>query len=756
MQKKSFFFIILLFLLALPFAYSQIIDKTAGIIPTATEIQFSCTQNLLTGAILCTQPVSNVSKVENVETVNNVKTAERITNQPEIAIHGTEYQVNENGKVFLQLQQGGVPINNGTCNVDIFYPNATIFQRNAPMLLISNSNGLYEFNSIIPNTIGTYPISAKCNFANNIWFFNNPDKFPFLINTANITLVSGTFAQANESNNVNLPDDNQYLSQASTIAGTREANLTIEWDLKLSTTNITNATQIDLFWKGQTNSNPTVFMRIFNFSSNKFVKLPNSVNSNLEAPSSTATGTFDIFLANSIISNEFISNNSIVRVKIESADNNPQANFVIYHNWINARISGSTTTIIDVKGSSEWHITSFLNDIKTYLLDTITRLLNDTISRQETINRTIKTQISDLNASINIDFNMMNINLNNNFSLIRTQIYDLNISLQNYISTINQSIISSIENNISIEITNAQNSLGTDIRTLNTSLQSFITINELTLNNSIQSSINFNTLSLNISLQNFIDARNVILNSSIISAIGNSTNIALQEQIYALNTSLQSFISLQNVNLNASIISNVITNISSAVSISQFAIQQNIYELNISLQSFILSQNLILSNDIKINTSNSQTSIEALIRAVNFSLNNEIQLQQSMTTSNITLFVSNVNTSLTTTILSANITSISNITTINIPANETATLTVGVCATNTSQTLMIWLFVAIALVLLFIALKFASAITGIFAGLCLFISAIYVSPCGIGFGIILGGLGIVMIAIFGFLTLKGK
>jgi hypothetical protein len=96
---------------------------------------------------------------------------DNIQSKATMTMHGTEYKPNDNGTVFLQLVNGsGYAINNALCSLTIYYPNKTIFKNNVEMMYLSNSDGLYYYDLVIPNALGIYMISSKCNFYYNLTY----------------------------------------------------------------------------------------------------------------------------------------------------------------------------------------------------------------------------------------------------------------------------------------------------------------------------------------------------------------------------------------------------------------------------------------------------------------------------------------------------------------------------------------------------------------------------------------------------------
>lgn len=467
---------------------------------------FTCT---LSGLTLTCQEPKNATFIDSVKSVSFIKNS-----PPQVIIHGTEYQINENGKIFAQVSNMGQAVNNASCKADIINPNSTFFIDNSPMLYLNNSDGLFYIPVVIPNITGLYMISASCSFEISRLTFYNPDEFPNLNNELNDTIISGTATGAVL--NLNSFDDNLYQKYATTVIGaSKNLNVTYEADLDdAGIINISNFKEINIFFFGQSDGTNTLEFRIFNFALNNFEILPNSLTFSGTA-TSLAPSVIDDFKSNSISSNASNYINAQNKIRIKLFTSTGAFTRTMWFNSLNIKVLANSENVVDVKGSSELHVTSFLNDIQASIISFVSDLLvqhsitqakikeaNDTLNQLEI-------KLDDINASVNI------------------------------------------------------------------------------LNN-----ITFNPL----------------------------------------------------------------INITSNITFSQI--------------------------------------------------------------------------------------------------NETGKLEIGKCTQNLSQTLMLWLFVAISLALLILAFYYQNAIMGIFGGLCLFISAIYISPCGIGFGIIIGGLGIILMLIFAFLAWK--
>ena len=81
-----------------------------------------------------------------------------------IGIYGTEYQVGDSATVFLQLTYNYLPINNGSCLFDAYYPDKSVFMNDISMTYLNGSDGLYYHDFTVPNITGVYMLSATCKY----------------------------------------------------------------------------------------------------------------------------------------------------------------------------------------------------------------------------------------------------------------------------------------------------------------------------------------------------------------------------------------------------------------------------------------------------------------------------------------------------------------------------------------------------------------------------------------------------------------
>lgn len=298
--------------------------------------------------------------------IDTIMTSKAIS-MPQLSMHGTEYVTGENGKAFLQLTADGSPVENASCMLTVFYPNATLFLKDAAMIFLPNSNGIYYYPQIIPQENGLYMLSARCYYSSNNYAFNNPDHFPNIIALANVTVISAASTEGSFFA-VNSPLDGLYVRQHATpsLLGIRETNITMEWDTKLSGKNLTNITNMQILFMAQAQAaDVQTRFRIFNFSKGDFGDyLPNIISSYIGTATSTNPDEIDDFVSNTL---EFPQGNSelqkdgIVRVNIESRSGSNQ--FWLWYNWIELEINSYASQIQFMRGSSEWHVSNSTEEL---------------------------------------------------------------------------------------------------------------------------------------------------------------------------------------------------------------------------------------------------------------------------------------------------------------------------------------------------------------------------------------------------------
>ena len=267
--------------------------------------------------------------------------------QGDIAVQGTEYVQGDLGTIFLLLKDAnGLEINNASCYVDIYYPN--VGGQVHPEwinegIMMFKEEGLYYYDFTVPPVIGLYMVSARC-----VYFQTNKQYYGTLDPagpTRNITL--GTFTGDTFVLNDYL--DLLYTQCDSGIGGggDKVCDGYNEWTLQNETYN-TLAVQ----YLGESNGAPTQTMYWWNWSSSAWVALPNTLTFKATAGSGVPSGV-DEYLSNVV---PIVAINNVtkkVRIRTYAVAG---STFKIFNNWLALKATQSTTTIEELKGSSEIHV----------------------------------------------------------------------------------------------------------------------------------------------------------------------------------------------------------------------------------------------------------------------------------------------------------------------------------------------------------------------------------------------------------------
>lgn len=262
-------------------------------------------------------------------------------------IFGTEYYEGDDATIFLLLKDAnGIPISNGTCSIDIYYPNIANLSHpewldNAAMLY--KEEGLYYYDFTVPLTTGLYMVNAQCTYStlNNFYYTLDKGFGPTRTATAG-TYTGDTFV---------LNDYTEWLyTQCSSSSGSpKTCDAYYEWTGLTS-----NLTRLDVLYLGENTLSATMIMYWWNWSSSAWIALPNTLTFSSTAAGGVPSG-IDEYLANNIpVSNHSIKNNT-VRVRLYSSAG---STFKQYSNWLTLRASQPTTTIQELKGSGEVHVSS--------------------------------------------------------------------------------------------------------------------------------------------------------------------------------------------------------------------------------------------------------------------------------------------------------------------------------------------------------------------------------------------------------------
>jgi len=311
----------------------------------------------------------------NVDFVNQVNEVYSILTQPPgLMVAGTDYYSGEQGMTFLQLTDGGLPVNNASCKVTVYYPNITIWLNEQSM--IQGDNGLQYFPFVAPDTEGIYMITASCEyFRDQTWFFDLVGDTDYPMRD----FITGDYVDGDPIN-LNSKDDGGYVRVNAIRIGNdyfTDVYYNFTHDI---VTNITDAT---LYWMGESNSDPTLTFYWWNWTLNDWQVLPNTITlsatvaSNALAPSGVGE------LVTNPLPDESMNENGTIRIRVYGFDDN--SDFDIWTNWLNIQSSNLVGDAPQfLRGGGEIHISNKADLLYNLLNETPARVWNYTPNRNLT------------------------------------------------------------------------------------------------------------------------------------------------------------------------------------------------------------------------------------------------------------------------------------------------------------------------------------------------------------------------------------
>jgi hypothetical protein len=599
-------------------------------------------------------------------------------------IFGTEYTAGQAGTIFLQLQDNqGLPVNNGACYVDIYYPNIPnqthpIYLQTTPMVYKTGSVGLYYYDLTIPSYEGVYMLSAQCSYAYNwVWIYPATEQVfaPTRVGT------TGTWTGALPS--VNNPDDGTYDSCQT--ASNCVANYTFNLGQYGAIANISN---LSLYFLGEGTKAGTVTFSYWNGTA--YVALPNTLT--LVATGSVAAPSGIDQLQTNVL--PLAANRSgTVTIQVSEIQGSTHAFFV---NWLSIGVITSTGTIQNIKGSSEIHVSpssaGTLSNI-TATLNTILLLTNQTNTTVTTIysylQNTVYPAVDTLESSMtsvlsnqSIIYNKLlqvQTNITNEYQsleIAKQYIINTNSTLFGEIINANSSIIAEINaNEAKLDIINntvnlIYNNLQTIVNPALSSMQSNITLMQQKLDNI---TIKINNLNVSVNMSGINVTATVDL-SPVMSGLSNinTTLLGINSTFTGRFNTVDS--SLSNLQTDVNTVKTNLTQIINRLDCvySPSVICNRLSEINSTLTSMSLNINNINSTANIIN-SYLQTNVTPQLNTIQ-----QIVLQTNLT-------VTGINSYLTSTVYPA-ITGIQTSVN-NVLANQTTIYTkLSVIQTNITNT----------------------------------------------------------------------
>jgi len=251
------------------------------------------------------------------------------TRNYKIKVYGTEYTVGQHGTVFLQLLDDNYqPIENGSCWLNVYYPNKTYFIYDA--LMQHKDEGLYYYDFVCPEQTGVYMLTTRC------WI---PTK-NFLYYASSFTPVSATNIYGDYT--LTWEIDEQYHQYT---------GFEVYYDLT-GIQNVTNATVNIMIVYKMTWCNDCLEMYVYNFTSGTWVLLPNRGSGRgiyVNNPTLTLSNSIDLGYID----------NGVIRVGLRTTTSE-----TIKLDYLVADVVGFATVyedMISLRGSGEIHVSKPVN-----------------------------------------------------------------------------------------------------------------------------------------------------------------------------------------------------------------------------------------------------------------------------------------------------------------------------------------------------------------------------------------------------------
>lgn len=213
-------FLVLLLGIVIPYVLAQeeMPEEPVPITTTTLKIVTTTTITTTTMKPTTTTMVMPDDAVEAISIVNTkvIDIYSKIKHADiKVDFFGTEYQAGDAGTVWLQLLRNYQPINNGTCFVDMYYPNKIQMLDNELMFYLDGSDGLYYRDFTVPSTVGVYMLSASCYLPATAWY-DVFDDYSLIESYANVTVIGGKVQFADYCGNTALACDN-FMSSSTCV-----------------------------------------------------------------------------------------------------------------------------------------------------------------------------------------------------------------------------------------------------------------------------------------------------------------------------------------------------------------------------------------------------------------------------------------------------------------------------------------------------------------------------------------------------------
>jgi len=489
--------------------------------------------------------------------------------------YGTEYQIGQNGTLFIKLLDNNeLPINTGFCSITAYYPNKTIkFMDNSPTTFLEN--GLYYKDFFVPNTEGLYIAYANCVYNDNVYRYVPSEDCRYDGNIA-----GGTSPQPLTFSEVDC------VGFQTTAGGTYQ-NFTYNYT-SIGLINLSAISQIDVNWVGQVGA-ANVNIQIYDWNASVW----DSLGTSLASTGITLSCGNNVYITR-VRSQNFTSyvRNNTVKVRIfrsGSAAMITDSMEIIFHN------NGSV--VASLKGSSEIHVNNFFNGSVNLSVNLNSTQLGSILSAIASVNQTLNTTI--VNYLVQINGTVFNIN-GTEYNSLLSAINSVNATSNQSISLLNSLNLSVF--NLGINETSHFNQLLALLNEINYTLNTTI-VNYLSYINGTTFQTNQSQTAYYLSLLGSLEALNTTLNGSItqylVAINGTTYNLSVNEFNHYISV-LQSTNSI-NDSINNTVIPLLLQiNATGNTTLTFVAsINQSLLNYYLDLRSFLESINVSINTTME-------------------------------------------------------------------------------------------------------------------------------------------------------------
>lgn len=577
----------------------------------------------------------------------------------EIIVSGTEYNSNETGTLYAQFLRtvwgSPNPINDGFCNITIYYPNETIFVNNQNMPYINGSNGIYKHNFTVPETEGVYVADVSCRRGFIMAYSSETfhiGEWANRISTGNITLNVTAEVDLSEVYANQTKIYNYLLSMNSSLHNKIVflENLMLQingslWDkLFLIQEELANITDL-VIEVGQniTTTNSSIHTHIDEINASIFIKL-DEILTEIQNININTTELENLILnLNTTLHSHLDANNLTVMTKLYSIQTelqqiiNNQSNIYNHISNVNQSIFNKLIDLeVDLSDilanqTKIYNLLTYVNNTLINLQSDVTTILNnqvDILNNQTTIYNKLLSLEVDISNVLNNQTTIYDYLVQHN-STVMNKLYGIQDELAyilnnqstiyNYLVAHNQSVLNELLN-LQIDVDNIlsnQTTINDHITDINVTI-----MNELYYIEGLIGNISVNTTEL----ENLIRNTNLTIMTKLHGVQGELAQILenqtiIKQMIYDHNTTI--YDKLLEVQGNLVYISNQINN-------TNQTLYDMIYGTNLTIMTKLYGVQDELANitDL-INTSitliyNTNETIMTYLYSMNFTLWSEI------------------------------------------------------------------------------------------------------------------------------------